>query len=228
MENIGFFVPPHQALLLAFTAILLWIVFKIADSYFLPLIQKTQPQAGLYWYRLQTVVWCLYVLLCFGLLFLANMLLTSIIAFFVVGIGWSFWTNLFAGILIRFTNQFKPGDHIAADFGSGEIKSIQSTYVELRNDKNELLMIPNLQLKNTVVKQLNIRQSPNTSKFSCPGHFTYEQVYLHAINCPYLTANQHISIEKSTDDSFEIRAMLIDESFKDKTKAYFEQLGFGQ
>ena len=167
----------------------------------------------------------MYVLVFFVFLFLVNMLLTSTVAILVVGIGWSLWTNLFAGIMIRFTNQYKPGDHIAADFGSGEIRFIHSTYTELRNDKSELIKIPNLQLKNAVVKQLNIRQSPNTSKFSCTGHFTYEQVYLHAINCPYLTANQDIAIEKSTNNTLEIRAMLIDESFKDKTKAYFDQLG---
>lgn len=225
MENISIYLPPYQLLLMALIAILLLLIFRVSDAYVVPLFQKKQPKSRLYWFRIKTIIWTLYFLLFFSLLFSVNMLLTLTISAIIVAIGWSFWTNLFAGILIRFTQQYKAGDQIKTEFGSGQITSIHTTYTELRNENSELLLIPNIQLKNTVVRQISIRQSPNTDNFSCSGNFSYDQVYLHAINCPYLTANQNITIEKATNNTFEIRAMLLDESFRERAIAYFEQMG---
>ncbi len=225
MENISLYLPKYQLFLMALFAIFLLLLFRISDAYFVPLFQKKQPKSRLYWFRIKTIIWTLYFLLFFSLLFSVNMLLTLTVSAIAVVVGWSFWTNLFAGILIRFTQQFKVGDQIKTDFGSGQITGIHSTYTELRDENREMLLIPNIQLKNTVVKQMSIRQSPNIDKFSCSGNFSYDQVYLHAINCPYLTANQKISIEKTTNNTFEIRAMLLDQSFREKAVAYFEQVG---
>jgi len=224
MENLNYILASQQALSLVLIGILLFVFFNLTSAYVVPIIQKKQAKADLFWKRIKIVLWSLYLLLCYGLLFSANMYLTLAVSAMVLATGWSFWTNFFAGILIRFSNQYKVDDYISTDFVTGKIKAIKTSYTEVVNGKGELLVIPNLQLKNAVLKHLNIKNSPNRETFSCSGSFTREQVYQYALNCPYLTANQSISVEKKSDTAFEIRAMLIDESFKEKVVAYFERL----
>lgn len=224
MENLNYILASQQALSLVLTGILLFAFFNLVSAYVVPIIQKKQVKAGLFWKRIKIVVWTLYLLLCYSVLFSANMYLTLAVSAIVIATGWTFWINFFAGTLIRFSNQYKVDDYISTDFVTGKIKAIKTSYTEVVNGKGELLVIPNIQLKNAVLKHLNIKNSPNRETFSCNGNLTRQEVYQYALSCPYIAANQNISVEKKSDNTFEIRAMLIDESFKEKVVGYFEAL----
>lgn len=214
----------NQVLLLLLIGGLLYSCFYLINKFFIPILKKKQLSTGLYWHRIQIVLWTVYLLLFFSLLFKSNMYLTLTISIIVLVLGWSFWTNFFAGIIIKFSNQFRVNDHISSDLATGKIKDIKMTFTEVINNEGELLVIPNNQLKNAVLKHLNQKNTINTATFICSGKFTYNEIYKHALNCPYFTGNQSILVEKNKNKEYEIKAMLLDESFKKEAIAYFEKI----
>jgi hypothetical protein len=224
MENYIDSLPIKQMLLFLVIGGALYFIFYLITTYAIPVLKKQQYSMGLYLHRIQIISWTVYLLLFFSSMFNANMYLTLFISVIVIGIGWSFWTNFFAGIMIKFTNQFKVNDHISSNLVKGKIKNIKMTFTEVINSKGELLVIPNNQLKNAVLKHLNQKNIINTTTFICNGRFTYDEVYSHALNCPYFTGNQSIKVSRDKSKKYEIKAMLLDESFKEKADAYFEKL----
>jgi hypothetical protein len=198
--------------------------FYLITSYGLPILKKKQQTAGLYWYRIQIFSWIVFLLFFYSALFKANMYLTLAVSVLTLLIGWNYWINFFASVMIRFTNQFKVNDHISTDLVTGRIKAIKTTFTEVINNKGELLIIPNVQLKRAVLKHLNQKNTLNAVSFVCDGR-SYKEVYNHALNCPYFTGNQVIKVEKNKHGKYVVKAMLLDESFKEQSAAYFEKLG---
>lgn len=225
MENYINTLPVKQVLLFLVIGGLLHVVFYLITTYALPIIKKKKGFISLFWHRVQIVSWTIYLLLFFSSLFKANMYLTLVITLIVLGIGWTFWTNFFAGNMIKFTNQFKVNDTISTDIASGTIKAIKMTYTEVINTKGELMVIPNDQLKKATLKHQNKKNIIKTHTFTCnvTDTLNYTKVYDYALNCPFITANQDVSIVKH-GDTYEIKAMLLDDSFKEKAFEYFENL----
>lgn len=223
MESYINTLPYKQVLLFLVIGGLLHFVFYLITSYGVPILIKKRQAIGLYWNRFQIFSWTVYLLLFFSSLFKANMYLTLAISVLVLGIGWTFWINFFAGIMIKFTDQFKVNDNISTDLVTGKIKAIKSAFTEVISNKGELLVISNSQLKKAVLKHLNQKNTLNTSTFVCNGKLSYNEVYHYALNCPYLTGNQVIKVERNKNRKNVVKAMLLDESFKEEAIAYFEK-----
>ena len=51
-----------------------------------------------------------------------------------------------------------------------------------------------------------------------------EAVYQLALNCPFISANQKIEVERTQGNEFTINAAVIDSSFVDKVNTYFLNL----
>lgn len=225
MENYINTLPIKQVLLFLVIGGLLHVAFNIITTYALPIIKKKKDSVSLYWHRIQIISWTVFLLLFFSSLFKANMYLTLAITIIVLGIGWTFWTNFFAGNMIKFTNQFKVNDTISTDIATGSIKAIKMTYTEVINTKGELMVIPNNQLKKAILKHQNKKNILKTHTFICKAKasLSYNKIHEYALNCPYFTANQSISIVKD-DETYQIKAMLLDDSYKERVYEYFENL----
>ncbi len=224
MENYINTLPVKQVVLFLVIGALLHFIFSLINSYALPVLLKKKSLIGLYWNRIQIVLWTIFLLLFFSSLFRANMYLTLAISAIVIGVGWSFWTNFFAGIVIKFTNQFKNGDKISSDLVQGKVKSIKTTFTEVINSKGELLIIPNNKMKKAVLRHHSTKSTLLTSSFTCEAKIHQNEMYKYALNCPYFTGNQPIKISKNEKGLFDVKAMLLDESLKLKAVTYFNKL----
>lgn len=224
MENYINTLPVNQVFLFLIIGALLHFVFYVVNTYIIPVFKKKRASVGLYWLRFQIVSWTVFLLLFFSVLFKENMYLTLAISAIIVGVGWNFWTNFFAGVMIKFTNQFKVNDNISTELATGKIKNIKIAFTELINTKGELLVVPNIQMKKAVLKHHNKKNTLNTSTFICNTKIDHHEVLKYAMNCPYFTGNQNIKVTKNQNKDYEIKAMLLDESFKEKVYEYFENL----
>jgi len=201
---------------------LLYIVLYIINHYVIPLIKRKQHQINKYWQKLQIVAWLLFTGMFFISLIRANMFITLVFMVIILGLGWNFWSNIFSGIVIRFTNQFEHGEVISTEFAKGELKSINLSQSELINDKGETIVIPNKKLRNAILthyhKKSNVQMHSFTVVFA---NKTIEAVYQLALNCPFISANQKIEVVRIQDNEFTIYAAVIDSSFIDKVNGYF-------
>lgn len=201
---------------------ILFVVLYIINHYVIPLIKRKQHQINKYWQKLQIIAWLFFIGLFFIALIRANMFITLIFMVIILGLGWNFWSNIFSGIVIRFTNQFEPGEVISTDFAKGELKAINLSQSELINDKGETIVVPNKKLRGAVLthyhKKSNVQMHSFTVEFADK---TIEAVYQVALNCPFISANQKIEVERTQGNEFTINAAVIDSSFVDKVNTYF-------
>ncbi len=203
---------------------ILFVVLYIINHYVIPLIKRKQHQINKYWQKLQIIAWLFFIGLFFIALIRANIFITLTFMVIILGLGWNFWSNIFSGIVIRFTNQFEPGEVISTDFAKGELKSINLSQSELINDKGETIVVPNKKLRGAVLthyhKKSNVQMHSFTVEFADK---TIEAVYQLALNCPFISANQKIEVERTQGNEFIINAAVIDSSFVDKVNTYFKK-----
>ncbi len=145
--------------------LLIYLVFGIIDGYIIPVI-KQKKNINKYWQRLQITVWVLYFYMLVSILFDKDMIKAIIFLGVIVAVGWTYWRNIFAGILIKFNQELKVGDMISTDFASGEIININLAQSELMNIDGALVIIPNYYLKSAVLKQLQEKTTVKTHRFT--------------------------------------------------------------
>ena len=202
--------------------ILMYIAFRIIDGYVIP-VMKEKKYINKYWQRLQIVVWLLYFYILVSMLFEMDTIKTITFLGVVIGLGWTYWRNIFSGIVIRFNQELKEGDMISTDFASGEIVNINLAQSELKNAEGELIIIPNYRLKSAVLKQLHEKKTIKTHSFTIKTDedLKSEDVYQRALNCPYLSSNQEINVEKKGVGEFILKAIVVDECFLDEVDGWF-------
>ena len=125
------------------TGLIIALAFNIINSYIIPFIKERQAATIKWWQRIQITIWLLFVTLFYVRMLQANIIVTVILSVFLFGVGFNYWRNVFAGILIKFSNQFRAGDIISADFAQGQLSAIHLSQTKLINDKGELVVIPN-------------------------------------------------------------------------------------
>jgi len=222
MSNISE-IPFYQLLLYVAFGILLLIIFYIINNYIIPLLKDKQHIVKKYWQKIQMISWLIFSGLFFIALFRTNMLITLTLTVVVLGLGWSFWRNMFSGIIIKFNNQFKVGETISTDFATGELISINLSQSELINDKGEVVIIPNDKLRTSVLKRLYKKNNIQTHSFTITpsDNQRVDFIYQMALNCPFISANQKIEVERIKENEFVIKASVIDNFFVDKVNSYF-------
>ncbi|HIP48648.1 MAG TPA: mechanosensitive ion channel [Lutibacter sp.] len=225
MEKYLSTLPIEQILLYLVIGALLHFVFHVISKYIIPVLLRKESTVALLWQRLQIVVWVVFFVFLLSSLLVANHVLTLAIGFIVLVTGWSSWTNFFAGASIKFSNTPRLNDYIVTDLVAGRIKNINLTSTEIINKKGELIVIPNSKLNKLVIKYINDAKSlnPFVYNYISKKEVLYDKLYERAINCPYFTANQAVKIERGTGNAFQINAMLIDESLREKAIDYLEK-----
>ena len=199
--------------------------FYIINNYVIPLIKRKKHQINNYWQKFQIIVWLLFVGMFIIALLRANTMITTLFIIIVLGVGWNFWSNIFAGIIIRFNNQFELGEVISTAFAKGELKAINLSQSELINDKGETIVVPNKKLRGSVLTHYHKKSNVQIHTFTVQiSNKTIEWVEQLVLSCPFIAANQKIEIEKNMDDEFTIYAAVIDMAFIDQINAYFAAL----
>jgi len=223
MDNYFDKIPYSSIVIYTSIGILIFLSIKILNSYVIPLLKEKKHSFAKSWQRLKISIWVIYFTLFYATMFQANMFITSIFTLLIVGLGWNYWRNIFSGILIKFNNQFKVGDRISTEFASGILKNIYLDETELINDEGELLRIPNYKLNTAVLKQHFNKNTVETHLFKVKTTYASnsETIYQHALNCPYISANQDISVQKKGENKYQIKASIIDNSFIEKAQAFF-------
>ncbi len=226
MENYINQIPVTLILLYLFIGGLFHFAFKIINTYVIPLQTDKKSLQNKLWQRIQIVIWIGFSLLFFSSIFMANKYLTLSLTAIAFGLGWSYWTNIFAGILLKFNGQLNEGDHIESRLASGEILHINLSHTKLLNSQKEIIIIPNHNLRQEAIKQLHKKQGLKIYNFYTNSEHSksYDSVLQSALNCPYIAVNQEIKIKNTDKGGFRIKAALIDESFKDKVVVYFEEM----
>ncbi|MFT5645738.1 MAG: small-conductance mechanosensitive channel [Aureispira sp.] len=206
------------------TGLIIALAFNIINSYIIPFIKERQAATIKWWQRIQITIWLLFVTLFYVRMLQANIIVTVILSVLLFGIGFDYWRNVFAGILIKFSNQFRAGDIISADFAQGQLSAIHLSQTKLINDKGELVVIPNAKIRTAVLKQLYKKNNVQTHSFKVQvaTDQSVEDLHRLVLNCPYISANQEINVEKKSNEEYLVQVSVIDNSFVDKVTRYFE------
>jgi len=220
LENI----PVSDIFQFLIAGLIIMLVFNIINSYIIPFIKERQTATIKWWQRIQIIIWLFFATLFYVRMLQANIIVTVIISMFLFGVGFNYWRNVFAGVLIKFSNQFRIGDIISADFAQGQLSAINLAQTKLINDKGELVVIPNAKIRTAVLKQLYKKNNVQTHSFKVqvPSNQNAEDLHRLVLNCPYISANQEISVEKKSKNDYLIQVSVIDNSFVDKVGVYFE------
>lgn len=207
--------------------LLLLLVLNFIGRYIIPLIEKRTESVKPWWQKIQILLWLVYIVLLFSDLIKLYTAITLIFTVVVLGLGWEYWKNIFAGVLIKFNDQFKKGDFISTNKIKGTLKTIHLSRTELQNEKGEWVVIPNNELRNRVLTHLHSPQDLNICIFNVkdPANHSSEALYKLAYDCPYISGNREISVEKKRKDEYIIRATIIDNSFMESANNYFEKAG---
>ncbi len=216
------------------TLILLYLViggvfhfaFKIINTYVIPLQTDGKSLQKKLWQRIQIIIWVGFSLLFFSSIFIANKYLTLSLTAITLGLGWSYWVNIFAGMLLKFNGQLNEGDYIETASASGEILRINLSHTKLLNSQKEIIIIPNNKLRKQAIKQLQKKQQLKIYTFNTDYKTSksYDTVLQSVLNCPYIAVNQEIKIKNNNKNGYSIKASLIDASFKEKVVAYFKEV----
>jgi small-conductance mechanosensitive channel len=222
LENI----PYVEIVTFLLAGLLLLFVFNIVNGYVIPFIKEKENAIGKWWQRIQIISWLLFASLFYVTMLQANIIVTTIFTVLIFGIGWNYWRNVFAGILIKFSSQFRVGDIISSDYAVGELNAVMLSQTQLINSKGELVVIPNYKIREGVLKQLYQKHNLQTHSFvvKIAQDKTSEDLYQLALACPYISANQDIVIEKKQLDEYLLKVSIIDNSFIEKVNDYFLNL----
>ncbi|NNE68605.1 MAG: mechanosensitive ion channel [Pyrinomonadaceae bacterium] len=205
-------------------AMLMYLLFRFVERYMVPLLQKRIESINPLFAKLQIVAWLSFGVFLFASALAQFTLVTLIVTALILILGREYWKNIFAGTLIKFTNRLNEGDFISTDFIQGTIMKIFLSFTEIRNEKGESVIVPNTSLHDCVVTHPKRAHDPNICVFELrtKANLRLEHFYQLAYNCPYLSANQDISVEKTSPFEAVIKATIIDDSFKDRANRYFE------
>ncbi|HFC00151.1 MAG TPA: mechanosensitive ion channel family protein [Phaeodactylibacter sp.] len=217
-------IPSYHLLLYIAFGVLLFVVLHIIDNYIIPLSKDKDSVVKKYWEKIQIISWLVFAGLLFIAAFRANMFITVAFGLVIFGLGWSFWRNVFSGIVIKLNNSFKIGETISTDFATGELKAIHLSQSELINPNGELVVIPNHKLSTAVLTHLYKKSNTKTYTFTVTPSKkqTSKDIYQMALTCPFISTNEKIEIERTNENDFKIKASVIDNDFLDKAQAYFE------
>ncbi len=215
----------RQVLMYLLFGLLSAVIAYIITHYLLPILSRHKYSRMLIWQRTQIVFWLVYVGLLFVILFRINMFVTIAMSIVIFGAGWNYWRNVFSGLVIKLNTQLRIGDVIDIEFARGELRSIGLSQSELINESGELVVVPNYKLRTSVVRHLNKKTNVQMHAFniSVSAQWTLEAMKNLALECPFVSANQKIEVERLSSDEVVVRAAVIDNAFIDNVNLYFQK-----
>lgn len=150
-----------QLLLLGF---LLFSIFFLLRKIVIPLIKRRSIKDAFEQILpvIEAVTAIIFSIVSIFYLVIPYPLLGLIFLAIIIGGTWGFLRDYFAGLLFRFTNNFRPGHRIKIENQSGVIKHLGRLAVEIEVENGELLIMPYGQLANASL----IRESQSENVYS--------------------------------------------------------------
>lgn len=215
----------YYLLLLVALGGILFVGFYILNNYILPLIGDRIRIANK-WMKVQLLVWIAFCLLLFIELLRVNAVITLSIVLVGFLAGWSFWRNIFSGIIIKLSGQIQSGETIALGDILGRVESIGIAQTVLINYDGEKVNLPNSQLRSNALRHVRKKSNIELYSFSVIGgaHETVDSLYQLALSCPYISANQNIDIKRVKGQEFSVKTSIIDHAFIDQIELYFRNV----
>lgn len=217
-------VPVQSLLVLMLIGGIFALSFYVIRNYIIPLLRNNKGVVKKYWQKTEIITWLVFASVLLIVVLRVNFFLSTIILGVLLILGWSYWRNILAGIIIKLTDQFIVDEVISADFGEGKIKSILISMTEISNSKGELISIPNHVLRSSVVKHLHKKSSLKTNTFtiSLKEGSSLEGIKEMVINCPFIAVSQDVLVERLSENECTIKATLIDASFEESVYLYLK------
>ena len=216
----------YQVMIYMLFGLLTAIVTYVITHYLVPMLSRHKHARMQFWQKAQIIFWLVYVGVLFVILFGMNMYVTVAMTVVIFGAGWNYWRNVFSGLVIKLNSQPKIGEAIDVEFAKGVIKAIGMSQSELINESGETVVIPNDILRTSVFKHLNKETNVQVHSFiitTSTGR-TIEAIYSMTLECPFVSANQKVEVDRMGPNEVVVRASVIDNSFIDKVNTYLHQM----
>ncbi|MFT5858801.1 MAG: small-conductance mechanosensitive channel [Flavobacteriaceae bacterium] len=215
----------YYLLLLVALGGILFVGFYILNNYILPLISD-RIRIENKWMKVQLLVWIAFSLILFIELLRVNAVITLSIVLVAFLAGWSFWKNIFSGIIIQLSGQIQLGETIAIGDITGTVESLGVAQSVVVNHDGERVNLPNSQLRSSALRHVRKKSNIELYSFSVIGgaNETVDSLYQTALNCPYISANQNIDIKRLEGQEFSVKTSIIDSAFIDQIELYFKKV----
>ncbi len=214
----------YLLLLVALGGIIL-VGFYILNNYVIPLINDRIKLADR-WMKAQLIVWIAFSVILFIELLRVNAVITLSLVLVGILTGWKFWSNVFAGVIIKLSGQVKEGETIALNDLAGSVKSLGFAQSVVINNDGERVNIPNSMLRSSVIR--HVRKKSNIELYTFSVHSgvneTVDSLRETALSCPYISANQTIDVKRVKDQEFSVKTSIIDSAFIDQIEMYFKKV----
>jgi small-conductance mechanosensitive channel len=125
-------------------AVLLTLILKMVNRSILK--KKTDHQIRNYYPLFEVIIWFSFLL--WGINFLLQdsiyhmVAILSLAAIIVAGLGWFVIRDIFAGIVLRFSDKFYPGQNLRIDQLNGRIKEVGMLRIAVQQEDGIIVKIP--------------------------------------------------------------------------------------
>ena len=216
-HNIDNSIPALLILGLVVIGVGLFLAFQILTNYIAPYLKSHYKikRPYLMLFRVKTITWFIYIIFCFYQLVSSHIIIGFGLTIFISLIGINFWKDFFAGIYIKFEGRLRRKDFITVNAKKGEISHFYTRNLELKNENDEVFMIPYHKLMETsIAKRLNKgEERSRTIKLTIDEHSEFNSVKaiegLLAI-CPWIYAHKTSTIKKIDAKTFAITIYVAD------------------
>jgi small-conductance mechanosensitive channel len=179
------------------------------------------------WVQLiRVLVWCVFGLYALYSFLQVDYLVSLAILAFLLIAGLDFWRNAFAGVLLHLEGRLSPGDVIKATTAEGNLTALRLTHTELITPEGELIRLPNQEVRRTVLRQTPSRRDLEVYNFIVQPKedqvLDKQAVQEFARQCPWVNASRPIEVIKRNDGTFNLKAFLIDQQFREEAEAFFK------
>lgn len=161
-------------------AVLLAVILKIAN---MAVLKKITNQRIKYYYPIfEVIIWFIFLLWGLNVLFRESfyqmIVISSLSAIFIVGLGWFVIRDLFAGVVLRMTDRFYPGQYLRVDQRNGRIKRVGMLNISLQEEDGSVSKIPWNKINGQIYSNGTAADTTNRQQFTVeiPQKYPLESV----------------------------------------------------
>lgn len=223
-------IPALLILGLLVIAIGLFLTFQVLTKYIAPYLQSHYKikRPYLLMFRVKTISWMIFTIFSFYQLVSSHIIIGFGLTIFITLLGINFWKDFFAGIYIKFEGRLKPNDFITINDKKGNISQFHTRNFELKNENNEVFIIPfHKLLQSSVAKRINKgEERSRTIHLTVPIESPYNSIkaiekLLHI--CPWVYSHKANSVKKTSNTEFAVSIFAGDNFTFQKVEAFLQQ-----
>ncbi len=201
----------------------LYFFFKVIKSYIFPLLTNKESFVKTNWLKIQIIAWFSLSLFILVSLLKLTPYITLTFLFVILALGWDYWRNVFSGIVLKFNDELAVGEIISTNEVTGTLIKIGFAETKLQNNSGEIVTIPNLKIKNAILKKISKDFSNSNEPITIHSTLSAHEIYRLILACPYVSGNKKIEIKSIDKEVYSIKMTLLDIYYKDDVKLFLER-----